>query len=248
MPTIVQRTEIRQHLRIWHAVPVRSSIVHSSPRGTPVQEGASSGGHGILEALRVIKVLENAGIPCCVVGTSPLKNFGALDWEICLPTECLDKAFYLRSLPAQASSTLLHTFPRFKVKDPNLWFELIPLEDCYLVCEPPNFERSNMGLPYPKLEIFAQSFLDTYNVMALTDLIDAMDPSEEWGAENLDLSGTNHVEWARTEMWNDIVRSKERRINLALPKEVYVTPFRFRGSTNPRLLESDFVSPLEIGI
>lgn len=52
----------------------------------------------------------------------------------------------------------------------------------------------------------------------------------------------------RTEMWNDIVRSKERRINLALPKEVYVTPFRFRGSTNPRLLESDFVSPLEIGI
>ena len=33
-----------------------------------------------------------------------------------------------------------------------------------------------------------------------------------------------------------------------LPKEVYVTPFRFRRSTNPRLLESDFVSPLEIGI
>jgi histidinol dehydrogenase len=54
-----------------------------------------------------------------------------------------------------------------------------------------------MGLPYPKLEIYAQSFLDTYNVMALTDLIDAMDLSEEWGAEHLDLSGTNHVEWAR---------------------------------------------------
>jgi hypothetical protein len=54
-----------------------------------------------------------------------------------------------------------------------------------------------MGPPYPKLELFPQSFLDTYNFMAITDLIDGMDLSEERGAEHLDLSGTNHVECAR---------------------------------------------------
>jgi hypothetical protein len=59
-----------------------------------------------------------------------------------------------------------------------------------------NFERSTTGLPYPKLEIFAQSLLDTCNAVALADFIDGMDLSEECGAEHIDLSGNNDVERA----------------------------------------------------
>lgn len=109
-----------------------------------------------------------------------------------MPTDCLEKVSsllkgepYIQKYEACEHErpqvhSLLHTFPRFKLKDVNLWFDLIPSEDCHLVCEALNFERSTTGLPYPKLEIFAQSLLDTYNAVALADLIDGMDLSEEW--------------------------------------------------------------------
>jgi len=74
--------------------------------------------------------------------------------------------------------SLHHTFPRFKRKGVALWFVIVPSDDCHLECEPANFERSEMGLPYPKLEIFAQSLLATNSMVALTDLIDGMDLTE----------------------------------------------------------------------
>jgi hypothetical protein len=46
--------------------------------GTQSQTQASCGGHDTLEVLEVTKVLDNAGILCCLVGTSALKYFGAL--------------------------------------------------------------------------------------------------------------------------------------------------------------------------
>lgn len=64
-------------------------------------------------------------------------------------------------------------------------------------CDPSNFIRSPRGLPYPKLDVFIQSCLDTYDMLQLCDVIDGTNVSEEWGENNLDLEGTNDVEWAK---------------------------------------------------
>lgn len=121
-----------------------------------------------------------------------------------------------------------------------------------------------MGIPYPKLEVFAQSLLDTHRIVDLTDLIDGMDLSEEWGEQNLNLDGTNDVEWARkknqailaslppsedNEMlllttgafekrktWMEIVRSKRKRVGAEMGLE-QTTRFRFPNSPDPRTRE-----------
>ncbi|KAE9363252.1 hypothetical protein N431DRAFT_498990 [Stipitochalara longipes BDJ] len=252
--------------------------------GLPGEARASCNGHGTLDILEVTQILEKAGIPCCIVGKSALKYFGAWimrnDWEICVPTESLNKAFSILQAPPYNEIyelwqhdrvqpwSLLHTFPRLKKKGVNLWFDLIPSDDCHILCEPSNFERSKMGLPYPKLDIFAQSLVDTHDRVHITDLIDGMGLTEEWGSQHLDLSGTNDVAWAeeknkrirasvpetpgslllelseapfsKKEIWDDLVRSKDRRIDLACPEGVYVTRFRTRESGDPRLLDRDF--------
>lgn len=120
-----------------------------------------------------------------------------------------------------------------------------------------------MGLPYPTLEIFAQSLLDTNDMVALTDLIDGMDLTEHWGSEFLKLVAENDVAWARRknekirasvptedssscllelptnainlrETWNASVGSKGRRMGAELPEGVFNTRFRPVGSDDPR--------------
>lgn len=108
--------------------------------------------------------------------------------------------FWLRSL--------LHTFPRFKLKGFRFFFHLIPSDDQHLVCEPENIELSGNNLPYPTLPVLAQSFVDTCDRVSLDDLIDGMDLSEKWGDDNLDLSGTNDVDWARKK--NSALEAKSR--------------------------------------
>lgn len=54
-----------------------------------------------------------------------------------------------------------------------------------------------MGIPYPKLEVFAQSCLETNDEVALADLIDGMNLTVEWGRENLDLNGTHDISWVK---------------------------------------------------
>ncbi|KAH9210019.1 hypothetical protein DL95DRAFT_371459 [Leptodontidium sp. 2 PMI_412] len=180
---------------------------------SPSDIDPSSEGHGTLEILEVIKLFEAHEIPCCVVGISALKYFGAWrmrrDWELCVPTELAEKACsLLKSAPHHEKyvqcdhdalpqvHSLLHTFPRFKMRGYNLYFDIFPAEDCHFACTPLNFEWSLMGIPYPKLAIFAQSLLDTLDMVGLCDLIDGMNLTDEWGDKNLDLTGTNDVSWA----------------------------------------------------
>lgn len=165
--------------------------------------------------------------------------------------------------------SLLHTFPRFKVKGKALCFTLIPADDAHIDCIPSNVERSQTGLPYPTLEIFAQSLLDTNDETALTDLIDGMDLTEQWGLEHLELNAENDLAWTRRknekirasvpltpdscllelqtgainlkETWSSIVRTKERRIGAELAGGHFVTRFRGRGDGDPRLRERDRV-------
>ncbi|KAH9207029.1 hypothetical protein DL95DRAFT_469066 [Leptodontidium sp. 2 PMI_412] len=232
---------------------------------------ASCGGHGTLEILEVTKILEKEGIPCCIVGVSALKYYWAQrmrnDWEIRVPTEHLEKSLALltaepydqkleicQHLMPQIES-LLRTFPRFKFKGVNLWFDLIPSDDAHVVCEASNFERSSMGLPYPKLEVFAQSLLDTHSRVALNDLVDGMDLPEEWGEENLDLSGTVDLPWAERknkkikesvenswmllcsnaafstrEIWEEVVGGKTGRIGLELPESFITRGFAIKAA------------------
>ncbi|KAG4436259.1 hypothetical protein IFR05_008241 [Cadophora sp. M221] len=136
------------------------------------------------------------------------------------------------------------------------------------VCDPANFEWSLMGIPYPKLELFAQSLLDTLSWTSISDLIDGMDLTEEWGSTHLILEKTNDVEWALEknekirasvpltlgscflevdegplnlrEIWETEIRTKEKRLGEETPKEVYLTRFRPKGSEDPQLRKNMF--------
>lgn len=122
-----------------------------------------------------------------------------------------------------------------------------------------------MGLPYPILEIFAQSLLDTNDITAITDLIDGMDLTEQWGLKFLKLDAENDVTWTHQknekirgsipaspdsclyelpiniinlkETWCAIVRDKERRIGAEYSEGYYATRFRGRGTGDPRSTE-----------
>lgn len=188
------------------------------------------------------------------------------DWEICVPTELVDAAArLLQSEPFSSDYTLvepwphpslslLHTYPRFKGKGTDFHFILVPARDVHIVCEPSNITRSLRGLPYPKLDVFIQSCLDTRNELQLCDVVDGTNLSEQWGEENLELDGFNDVEWAkdmnrrgrefangkfahwapfaydgpksRREMWQSMVRTKKDRLDWTKPSDIYVTQYR----------------------
>lgn len=194
------------------------------------------------------------------------------DWEVCVPTEKLEDAasllrveyanFYAPSeyRGSVQPESLSHTFPRFKVIGVDLYFIVVPASDVHVTCTSSNFERSLSGVPYPKLAPFAQSVLDRNDGVALCDLIDAQDLTEEWGEANLDLEGTIDVEWAkrknaalrssgvesvvslcstapipRLKVWERCVKNKTRRLGFKCPKELYATKYRRHGSIDPRL-------------
>ena len=104
---------------------------------------------------------------------------------------------------------------------------------------------------------------------SLSNLVDGMNLSEEWGSEHLNLSGTNDIAWierkneairasmpltdtsclleldtavfCRKEIWEEVVRGKDRRVGYKYPKELYVTRFRLHGEQDPRLTDRDYV-------
>jgi hypothetical protein len=121
-----------------------------------------------------------------------------------------------------------------------------------------------MGLQYPKLDIFTQSLIDTNDGVALNDLVDGMDLSEDWGNEHLDLSGLSDAGWmqwkndsivaaekynrldeemdddyiakgfSRKETWERVTRSKQHRCGFKHPTEIFATKFRAHNSPDPR--------------
>jgi hypothetical protein len=127
---------------------------------------------------------------------------------MCVPTELLEKAANLfraqtNSFESFRPSALSrvegmeHLYPRFKFVGIALFFILMSSQACHLECEPNNIEYSQTGVPYPKLSIYAQSLLDTRNLVDLDDLVDGMNLTLEWGEANLDLEGTIDAEWGR---------------------------------------------------
>ncbi|CVL07742.1 hypothetical protein LB506_012689 [Fusarium annulatum] len=255
-----------------------------TPKLSEWNEGkrASNNGRGTDDALTVTRILEAADIPCCIVGTSALIFYGAArvrhHWEICVPTHLVDKAVaLLQSEPHSAtyhlaepwdtpSSSLLHTWHRFNHNETDFCFVIVPDRDVHIVCEPSNFTRSLRGLPYPKLDVFIQSCLDTGDELKLCDVIDGTDLPEEWGEENLELDGTNDVDWAieankrgsefqdeqfagwsifackpksRRAMWQSYVRTKKDRLDWTKPSHVFTTQYRIIDTPDSWTVLSD---------
>ena len=254
----------------------------------------SCNGHGTLEILEVIKLLESNNITCCITGNSALIYYGAAimrgvcsieslmsfryadivptqTWEICVPTEQLEIATsivrshnYAEAAWMYMYYSLLQIFPRFKCEGMNLFFCIVSSKSCHMECNATNFERSKMGLPYPRLEVFTQSLLDTGNHSSLTDLVDGMNLSEDWGKEALDLSGLSDAKWQqwkydtvmayekkhypdietdeeyvargfdKAEMWAQITGEKQHRCGVKYPTDIYATRFRFHNQPDPR--------------
>ncbi|KAI0004404.1 hypothetical protein F4779DRAFT_74419 [Xylariaceae sp. FL0662B] len=243
---------------------------------------ASHSGRGIVEVLDIIKILEDAGICCCVTGAYALLYYGAklapTDWEICVPDHCFDKVLamlnseplnnvyepWIKILPQVRS--LLHTYPRYTLKGVDFSFFIIPAFEYCMQWGPSDLERSKLNIPFPKLELFAQSLLDTQRRLDLANLIDGMDLSEDWAEEHLNLDKPELLEYAKEknsrliaargelptvavptlretprdlrQEWQNIVRGKRRRINIELPPHLYLTRFRMVGSQDPRLREN----------
>ncbi|TVY36986.1 hypothetical protein LOCC1_G006702 [Lachnellula occidentalis] len=226
-------------------------------------------GGGSQQAKDVTDALESAGIPCCLVGVAALRYFGAGRISEAKQLSAASSVIQSQSTHDLCAprvpypERLFHTFPLFKLKGSPAWILLVPSSDCHFECTPSNFERSHKGLPYARLDIFAQSLLDTHDLIDLVDLVDGMDLSLEWGIENLQLDGSVDVAWAerkneairasvpltdssfllevntapwgRREIWESIVGGKQSRIGPEISKEFWATRFRPKGDQDPRL-------------
>jgi hypothetical protein len=90
---------------------------------------------------------------------------------------------------------MYHLFPRFECARSGAFFVVTTSEANHIECKAENIEHSPMGLPHPKLAVYAQSLIDTQNVSDLNDLVDGQDLSLQWGEKNLKLDGDADSKW-----------------------------------------------------
>jgi hypothetical protein len=164
-------------------------------------------------------------------------------------------SIYRREDTPQAQwNSILDTFPQFQISEVDCFFYLWSSDFYRFDPGPATIERSHHGIPYPRTEPFAQSLLDTHRLSDLSDLIDGMDLSSQWGEDNLDLDEISSFEWAedlnqkirqlipdldksawymyptsssnRRSNWNWITTTKRRRIGAELPAELMATKYR----------------------
>lgn len=119
--------------------------------------------------------------------------------------------------------------------------------------------RSLNGVPYALMESLVQSYLDTYDLVSLCDIVDGANLSLEWGEIHLDLNGTTDVEWAQQRnaelmggkgkfklsllgsafptarvekagLWSKTTREKTARLKqVMLPHDLFLTRFMLKG-------------------
>ena len=117
------------------------------------------------------------------------------------------------------------------------------------------------------LDIFAQSLLDTGDLISLTDFVNGMNLSEDWGKETLDLASLSDAAWVqwkhdkimadrrrktpgemtdddyvasgfqRRQIWEENTRGKQHRCGVKHPTELYSTLFRFHNDPDPRTMD-----------
>ncbi|KAF2762184.1 hypothetical protein EJ05DRAFT_535444 [Pseudovirgaria hyperparasitica] len=237
---------------------------------------------GIKNMAAIVELLREAGIVCCMSYEPALRYYGAkrlvFEWIFCIPTEHVESASQLirertndyepfRHPDTQRVYSLDHFFPRFKIRGHSVFFTFMSSQALNIPCTPENVEFSPNGIPYPKLHVYTQSLIDTYNVVDLVDLIDGMDLSIEWGKAHLNLEGPIDVAWgrwtanfeaggqappdmiprwcadppSRLSIWLKYASAERKwasRGFKALPNDV--TRFRKRGQGDPRLRQRDW--------
>ncbi|EGP90001.1 uncharacterized protein MYCGRDRAFT_27447, partial [Zymoseptoria tritici IPO323] len=159
----------------------------------------------------VVCLLRKAQVRCCFVGEAALIYYGAhrimTDWILCIDDDQFDTAVALLELESKIvhpfrhsamkpNGTIDHRFPRYKFTGARCFFHVVPSWVYRVSCDDDSIEFSRKGLPFPKLQVFAQSLLETMNRVDLQDLIDGMNLTYEWGLENLVLEGTSDTTWA----------------------------------------------------
>ncbi|KAL4903628.1 hypothetical protein BDW74DRAFT_179622 [Aspergillus multicolor] len=197
---------------------------------------------GVTDIRQVTRILEDAGIPCCMTGASALNWFGASrirpSWEICVPTD--------------------------KVNDAVQLFLSAPHNKIYMPWKPETPQPGSLTHTFPRFRMRGVSLLETQRLFDLEDLVDGMNFSEEWGEDHLDLNTTTDVAYAERKnaeilasvpagedlyqysgvptnatplrkLWQEIVRSKQGRVSLELPHEYFATRFFAHGQGDPRL-------------
>lgn len=113
---------------------------------------------------------------------------------------------------------MAHTYTRFKLIGVTFYFILVPSNEIHLPWSPQHFQRSHHGLPYPKLDILIQSFLEINDHVSLADAIDGSNVSEEWGLSHLSLEGGNDMEWV--EWMNGRIRESGEPFGFVSIKQV----------------------------
>nr|POF17012.1 hypothetical protein CFP56_57828 [Quercus suber] len=201
-----------------------------------------------------------------------LKLIRDQDWILCVEDDEIATASALirsqdhilqpfRRSAMKPSGTIDHHFPRFKFTGYRCFFHVVPALVHRISCESDAIEFSRKGLPFPKLAVYAQSLLETMNLVDLDDLVDGMNLSYAWGVENLDLEGVTDTAWAaqrhlfhdergewppiflrkvarpKLEIWRQVASEdskNRRRGHKALPRDE--TRFRLKGQRDPREL------------
>lgn len=98
---------------------------------------------------------------------------------------------------------LWHEHPHFRpatyTVERTTFFIMPSSEELFERLDASVIERSANGIPYPKLEVFAQNLLNTQQWFNLTHLVDGMDLSLEWGQQHLRLGepSTAEVQYAK---------------------------------------------------
>ena len=129
-------------------------------------------------------------------------------------------------------------WPRFKLVGLELFMLLVPASAaCFPIDRDDAIIRGKTGLPFPSLPAFVQSLLDSNNALDLEDIIDAMDLSEEWAAQNgVIVSDESYpcIKASPRYHWEQITRSRLRRLGKKYDPKIFKTRYRMHNAPDPR--------------
>ncbi len=214
------------------------------------------------------------GIKASLVSRLSLAN-RRQEWDLCIPDNKLEAAcrLFLDSAgdgakyktakpPPPVPWDRRHACPCFQLIGYNFWFILVPSSDCLVdPSDADHVERSKNGVPYVSLVQFARSLLVQGLTPDLSDFIDGMDLTIEWGAEHIgfkalqeentrfvalrnqrvnDSSGGDYgyisTSQPLEQLWNNMAskEAKERRIEPMKHGRYYTRWRRIKSPEDPR--------------
>ncbi|EAQ84259.1 hypothetical protein CHGG_10663 [Chaetomium globosum CBS 148.51] len=161
--------------------------------------GKDTSPQGVNEILEVVDHLASGNIPSCVIGVKALRYYGAArEWDLCIPDDKLEEAchvllstaggdkYEVAQGPHPVPWSRRHTFTCFRLKGYNFWFILVPSSDCFVdPSTASHVEKSRNGVPYASLVQFSRSLLLQQMVADISDFIDGMDLTVDWGTQNI---------------------------------------------------------------